>query len=224
MLKVCAGTKSLNPPNLPVWGDPSEEKVVFLSDSECGSFLAAAGELNKGVRHRQEGEPGELSVGMVAGAVCAVIFLLLACVGFVIWRSYCKSAYYSIDDIPRAVAPAGIPDWEDAPGPTSVVITGSTGVASSGIASSGSGGGGGGAGSSGSMPVEQLDEHVSRLHADSDIGFAREYEEIQKICIKEGLSAHEHCSHPDNKHKNRYLNIVACEFNNSYGTCTVVDC
>ena len=62
------------------------------------------------------------------------------------------------------------------------------------------------------MSVEQLGEHVNRLHADSDIGFAREYEEIQKICAKEGAAAHDQCSHPDNKHKNRYLNIVACEF------------
>ena len=40
-------------------------------------------------------QKSELSAGMVAGAVCAVVFLLLACVGFVIWRSYCKYRYVS---------------------------------------------------------------------------------------------------------------------------------
>ena len=31
-------------------------------------------------------ESGELSAGMIVGAVCAVLFLLLAVVGFVVWR------------------------------------------------------------------------------------------------------------------------------------------
>ena len=53
-------------------------------------------------------------------------------------------------------------------------------------------------------------QHVQVLHADSDIGFSKEYEAIQAAATSEALSA-EHSHHPDNKQKNRYLNIVACE-------------
>ncbi|KAA0189495.1 hypothetical protein HAZT_HAZT002917 [Hyalella azteca] len=51
-------------------------------------------------------------------------------------------------------------------------------------------------------------QHVQRLHADGDIGFSKEYEAIQAASTTESLSA-EHSHHPDNKQKNRYLNIVA---------------
>ena len=61
-----------------------------------------------------------------------------------------------------------------------------------------------------SAPMSDFPDHVQRLHADGDIGFSKEYEDIQQSCRKENLS-HEHCSLPDNKSKNRYLNIVACE-------------
>ena len=49
------------------------------------------------------------------------------------------------------------------------------------------------------------------MHVDSDIGFSKEYEDIQKHCLKDVKAAHDHSSHPDNKCKNRYLNIVACK-------------
>lgn len=53
-------------------------------------------------------------------------------------------------------------------------------------------------------------QHVQLLHADGDIGFSKEYEAIQAASTQDSLSA-EHSHHPDNKQKNRYLNIVACE-------------
>lgn len=62
------------------------------------------------------------------------------------------------------------------------------------------------------MPLKDIEEHVQKLHADSDIGFSKEYEEIQRYCVHDLQVTHDHCSHPDNKCKNRYLNIVACKF------------
>lgn len=54
-------------------------------------------------------------------------------------------------------------------------------------------------------------QHVADLHADGDIGFSKEYEAIQAASAQEHHPA-EHSQHPENKQKNRYLNIVACGF------------
>lgn len=58
-----------------------------------------------------------------------------------------------------------------------------------------------------SVPVTLWSKHVQDLHADGDIGFSREYEAIQNGCDIE--LACEHSQSPENKHKNRYVNIVA---------------
>lgn len=58
-----------------------------------------------------------------------------------------------------------------------------------------------------SVPVTLWSKHVQDLHADGDIGFSREYEAIQSGCDLE-LPC-EHSQSPENKHKNRYVNIVA---------------
>lgn len=101
-------------------------------------------------------------------------------------RQYFKAAYYYLDEPHRIVPPATLPDWEDAPGPD-------------------------GGEHSGAVPVPDFAAHVAALHADSDAGFAKEYSEIQKYCLKQVKATSDHSSHPDNKCKNRYLNIVACK-------------
>ncbi|KPU72912.1 uncharacterized protein Dana_GF23342, isoform E [Drosophila ananassae] len=58
------------------------------------------------------------------------------------------------------------------------------------------------------VPVNEFAKHVASLHADGDIGFSREYEAIQNECITDDLPC-EHSQHPENKRKNRYLNITA---------------
>jgi receptor-type tyrosine-protein phosphatase gamma len=58
--------------------------------------------------------------------------------------------------------------------------------------------------------VEDFPRAVSQLHADSDIGFSKEYELIQNESIVDEHSS-EHSQHSDNKAKNRYLNIIACK-------------
>ena len=70
-MQICAGTKSLVNPEHTLWSEPSRERKVFLPELNC--FDAS-------------GQEGELSVGMVVGAVFAILFLMLACVGFVLWR------------------------------------------------------------------------------------------------------------------------------------------
>lgn len=60
------------------------------------------------------------------------------------------------------------------------------------------------------VPVNEFAKHVASLHADGDIGFSREYEAIQNECSSDDLAC-EHSQHPENKRKNRYLNITACK-------------
>lgn len=61
------------------------------------------------------------------------------------------------------------------------------------------------------VPINEFAKHVSELHADGDIGFSKEYEAIQNESISEEYPS-EHSQHPDNKQKNRYLNIIACMY------------
>ncbi|XP_023160833.2 tyrosine-protein phosphatase 99A isoform X5 [Drosophila hydei] len=58
------------------------------------------------------------------------------------------------------------------------------------------------------VPVNEFAKHVASLHADGDIGFSREYEAIQNECVSDDMAC-EHSQHPENKRKNRYLNITA---------------
>lgn len=62
----------------------------------------------------------------------------------------------------------------------------------------------------GAIPVHQFIRHVAELHADGDIGFSKEYEAIQTESTQDEYSS-EHSQHPDNRPKNRYLNIIACK-------------
>jgi hypothetical protein len=74
VIKVSAGTKSLSNPDKTWVGEMSDEVEVYLPAEKCrpGIFEADF--------------RGELSAGMIVGAVCAVLFLFLAVIGFVIWR------------------------------------------------------------------------------------------------------------------------------------------
>ena len=65
-------------------------------------------------------------------------------------------------------------------------------------------------GPSGPIPVHLFPKHVTQLHADGDIGFSKEYEAIQAQTLLDAHSS-DLSQRPENKHKNRYLNIVACE-------------
>ncbi|KAK4304169.1 hypothetical protein Pmani_023889 [Petrolisthes manimaculis] len=123
----------------------------------------------------------EMSAGIIAGVVCATFAIFLLVVAMIIWRRFFHGTYYSLDDPPKA-PPVLMHDWENDTG--------------------------GEGGTYGPIDVHDFAKHVAELHADGDIGFSKEYEAIQAASAQEHHPA-EHSQHPDNKQKNRYLNIVA---------------
>ena len=78
VIKICAGTKSLSKPNQTFLGNSSEERRIFLPKEKCQASTS--------VNILGTDFQAELSAGMIVGAVGAVLFLLLAIIGFIVWR------------------------------------------------------------------------------------------------------------------------------------------
>uniref|UniRef100_A0AAV2M8R9 protein-tyrosine-phosphatase n=1 Tax=Knipowitschia caucasica TaxID=637954 RepID=A0AAV2M8R9_KNICA len=58
------------------------------------------------------------------------------------------------------------------------------------------------------VSIQDFIKHVSLLHSSKQRGFTEEFEEIQR-CAADTRTTWEHSNHSENKHKNRYINIVA---------------
>ncbi|XP_018334837.1 tyrosine-protein phosphatase 99A [Agrilus planipennis] len=121
-----------------------------------------------------------LSVGIIAGVICVTMALLFAITAFILWRRYFYVSYCYLEDHPCSVPTASL-DWNVSP-------------------DSGE--------HRGPVPVSEFNKHVAELHADGDCGFSREYEAIQADSTADQYPS-EHSQHPDNRAKNRYLNIIA---------------
>ena len=61
------------------------------------------------------------------------------------------------------------------------------------------------------IPAHLFIGHVASLHSDGGTGFDREYAALQALTEKEEFPA-DSSGLADNKLKNRYHNVVACEF------------
>lgn len=119
------------------------------------------------------------NTSLVIGVVCASFALALVTASLVVWRRHCQAAYYYLDDPQSASRGTNSPQLSETYDDTEY----------------------------GSIPVQDWAKHVQKLHADGDIGFSREFGQIQSS--KSANLTCENSRNPENKHKNRYINIVA---------------
>lgn len=119
------------------------------------------------------------NTSLAIGVVCASFALALVTASLVVWRRHCQAAYYYLDDPQSASRGTNSPQLSETYDDSEY----------------------------GSIPVNDWAKHVQKLHVDGDIGFSREFEKIQQ---SNGANlSYVHSKLAENRHKNRYINIVA---------------
>lgn len=122
------------------------------------------------------------NTSLAIGVVCASFALALVTASLIVWRRHCQAAYYYLDEPQDASRATNSPQLSETYDDSEY----------------------------GSILVNDWMKHVQKLHQDSDIGFSREFEQIQQSNQKQSLALScDHSQLPENKHKNRYINIVA---------------
>lgn len=119
------------------------------------------------------------NISLAIGVVCASFALALVTASLIVWRRHCQAAYYYLDDPQTGSRGTNSPQLSETYDDSEY----------------------------GSVAVNEWAKHVQKLHADGDIGFSKEFEQIQQA--KNSNLTCEHSQMPENKQKNRYINIVA---------------
>lgn len=119
------------------------------------------------------------NTSLAIGVVCASFAMALVTGLLLVWRRHCQAAYYYLDDPQTGSRGTNSPQLSETYDDSEY----------------------------GSTPVGDWAKHVQKLHSDGDIGFSKEFEQIQKS--SQSNLSYEHSQLIENKHKNRYINIVA---------------
>ena len=126
--------------------------------------------------------------GITIVVLCTSLLLILFVFSLLVWKKYFQAAYYYLDDPPNSTITRGssprMTEYDEELGDGDF------------------------SGENKSVLVSLWSKHVHWLHADSDIGFSREYEAIQSSA-NDGHLLCDNSQMIENKGKNRYLNIVA---------------
>jgi len=121
------------------------------------------------------------NTSLFIGVLCASFALAIVTGSLIVWRRYCNAAYYYLDE------PQDASRGTNSPQPSETYDSSEYR----------------------SIMVNDWSKHVQKLHADGDIGFSQEFEQIQQANQKNTALTCDHSQLPENKHKNRYINIVA---------------
>ncbi|XP_048739553.2 tyrosine-protein phosphatase 99A-like isoform X3 [Ostrea edulis] len=137
-----------------------------------------------------------VNAGIVAGVVCTIIFILLAVLGFIGCRSMTCRKYYQ-----AAYNYLAVPTNNNSPPSTVIVVADpadeqSYNAVKEDLEKRFT-----------TVRKEDFLQHVQSLHADSDVGFSHEFDEINKLTSVTPKA--EVGMYPENKQKNRYVNIQA---------------
>lgn len=178
-LHIAGVTKSLHS-NMHYIGEFSKPWTFILSDPTAVNQM----------------ESEVVNAGIVAGVVCTIVFILLAVLGFIGCRSLTCRKYYQ-----AAYNYLAVPTNNNSPPSTVIVVPDASEEKSFGAVKEDI---------EKRFPTvkkEDFLQHVQSLHADTDVGFSHEFDEINKltsVALKADVGMY-----PENKQKNRYVNIQA---------------